>query len=184
MADDNATMLVNQKYDELMTQQIAINGQLQPPRVLVQNVLQALQAWGQTVNIQLGAVSGSHLEHLVGLTWVRQLTHLCNKKLHELIAHHMSPTDRNMAPKSAQDAVRISLDQLKDWARSQGYPVEGIGVKNDEEFQQLVAKVQELAERYRTEQEKGAIALGQGVYADVLEDEDFNDRMRKAGLAT
>jgi hypothetical protein len=179
--DDNSTRLVNQKYDELLAQQIAVNSHLEPG-ALVRGVLNALTAWGKSVNIALGAVTPAHFEHLVQLAWAKQLSHLCSKKLQEFLATNMSPTDRNMAPMSARDAVKASLEQLANWARAMGYPVEGIGVKTEEEFELLVKSVEQMAERFRAEQEKGAVPVGPGLYADVIDDEDFAERMKRAGL--
>jgi hypothetical protein len=137
----------------------------------------------QSLNKDMLQPSEAHFQHIVSIVRTKQLQFLCSRQLHKFIAENMSPPAKNIAPMSARDACTNAFERLANWCRSQGYPVEGIGIQSEEELAKLVQMVEQMHQRYREEQERGAIPLGQGVYADVIDPDDFAERMQRAGLA-
>lgn len=46
----------------------------------------------------------------------------------------------------------------------------------EETFEKMVAYFESAVEKYRAEQEKGAKAVGGGIYAEVVSDDEYRDR--------
>ena len=184
MAEDTqaATIRINQKFNELLNEAVILNP-TGDPREVVKVTYETLITWGKSVNIAVSGMSEELFNVLVQQVWVTQIHRNVNHMLRELIARNVSPTDRNMAALPVREAVRKSLDQLADWMRSMNYPINAFTFDTEEQFEKLVKLAEKSVEDFRTNQEKGAVPIGQhGVYADKVSDEEFNERMRKAGL--
>jgi hypothetical protein len=96
-----------------------------------------------------------------------------NKRLQELVAEYVN---RGYRPR---DAVERALKALSDWAVSEGMSAQvRIGVA---EFEGLVKMVEAQIERFRVEQERGAVPVGGGVYVDVVESDEFAERVGREG---
>ena len=93
-----------------------------------------------------------------------------NQKLQEFVAEYVN---RGYKPR---DAVASALKALADWASSAGMPAQ-IRIPADQ-FEMLVKSVEDQIGRFRTEQERGAVPVGGGVYVDVMDDDEF---VEKAG---
>lgn len=91
-----------------------------------------------------------------------------NKKLQELVAEYVN---RGYKPR---DAVAGALKALSDWASSEGMPAQ-VRVGADQ-FEVLVKMVEDQIERFRVEQERGAVPVGGGVYVDVVDNDDYAER--------
>lgn len=183
MADEAATLRINQKFNELLNEAV-INNPMGDPREIVKVTYDTLIAWGTAVNIAVSGMSEELFKALTQQVWVSQIHRNVNTQLRELIAKNVSPTDRNMAPLPAREAVRKSLDELADYMRAMNYPVNFFTFDSEEQFEKLVKQVETSIETFRVNQEKGAVPLGQhGVYVDKLNDDEYNDVMKRAGLA-
>jgi hypothetical protein len=97
-----------------------------------------------------------------------------NRRLQGFVAEYVN---RGFRPR---DAVARALQALSDWAVQNG----GGEVRiPEEQFEQLVMQVEQSIARFREEQARGAKPLGQGVYAEPIDADDFDERMKKVGLA-
>jgi len=52
----------------------------------------------------------------------------------------------------------------------------------EESYEVLCKNIQEGVERYQVEKERGAVPIGQGVYAQPIHDDDYAEVIRRAGL--
>jgi len=174
MADEHASTVLNQKYDEFVAAELMVNPNADP-NVIVRSVLDHVATYARSVNIAMNPLTEQHFNVLVQQVYQRQIQGLVNAKLQEFIQYFVNEK------MPAREATHAAVKQLADWAAQNGYA--GVGVMNDEQMEMLVSSVDKIIEKYRTEQEKGAIPVGQGVYADVVHPDDFNERMKKAGLS-
>ncbi len=56
-------------------------------------------------------------------------------------------------------------------------------VQFDEQMYEMLCKnIQDGVERYQVEKERGAVPIGQGVYAQPVHDDDYAEVIRRAGL--
>lgn len=183
MADEQASIRINQKFNELLNEAVIINP-TGDPREIVKVTYDTLIAWGQAVNIAVSGMTEELFKALTQQVWVSQIHRNVNTQLRELISKNVSPTDRNMTALPTREAVRKALDELTDWMRSMNYPVNFFTFDSEEEFEKLVKQVDTSIETYRVNQEKGAVPLGQhGVYVDKVDDDEYNDVMKRVGLA-
>jgi hypothetical protein len=51
----------------------------------------------------------------------------------------------------------------------------------EESFEKMVTYFEQAVEKYRTEQGKGSAAVGGGLYAEVVSDDEFHERTRSGG---
>ena len=80
---------------------------------------------------------------------------------------------------SPRDAVAGALRAVADWASAEGFPA-AVQV-GEEDFERLVTQVEQMIERFRAEQEKGAVPVGGGVYVDVVDNDEYAERMKRGG---
>lgn len=182
MGDEQSTIRINQKFNELLNEAVITNPHGDPGEI-VKVTYDTLIAWGRSINIAVSGMSQELYDTLVRQVWVSQVHRNVNKTLQELIAKNSSPTDRNMTPLPPREAVRKSIDELADWVRSMNYPINAFAFDSEEEFEKLVKQVEKMIETFRVNQEKGATPLGQhGVYIDTLADDEYHAAMKRAGL--
>src|SRR5271154_4484380 len=89
-------------------------------------------------------------------------------RLHTLVADYLT------RGYPVRDAVSKGLKTLADEsARSSNVSSE---VRlSEEDFEKLVAGYDRLLEKYRMEQERGAVPVGGGVYVEVVSDDDYRE---------
>ena len=174
---------VNQKFVELLNEAVIINP-LGDPREIVKITYESLVTWARSLNIAVSGMTDEMFKTLTQQVWISQVKRNVNTMLREMLAKNVSPTDRNMKPMDARAAVEKTMHDLADWMRAHNYPLNYFTFDDEKQFELLVAQAEKAIEAYRTNQEKNAVPLGQhGVYVDQLDDDDYEERMKKLGLA-
>lgn len=94
-----------------------------------------------------------------------------NTRLQQLVAEYVNRGYK------ARDAVSKAIKALADWASANGVPAE-IRIDADQ-FEVLVAQVEQMIERFRAEQERGAVPAGGGVYVEPMDQDEFDEKINK-----
>src|SRR5580692_9654880 len=82
-------------------------------------------------------------------------------------------------------ALLKEIEYVKPIVVNPGSPPLPLRVQfTDETFENLVQHYQKELENYSIQKEQGAQAVGGGVYAEVITDEDYAERMKRAGLVS
>lgn len=176
---------VNQKWQELVAEGTILNP-FADPREVVKACWASLVAWGQThgIAVSLPATldASKWFQSMADMIYQGQIKQHCDRQLREFLSKNMSPPAKNMAGMPPREACRKAIEDLVDWMRSKGYPANAVQI-GEKEFEQMVEKAEKAVETYRANQEKGAVPLGQhGIYADILGDEEYQERMKRLGL--
>src|SRR5208337_4763390 len=79
-----------------------------------------------------------------------------------------------------RDAVAMGLKALADESACSSNMPSDVRL-SEEDFEKLVAGYDRLFEKYRMEQERGAVPVGGGVYAEVVSDDEYQERVAKGG---
>jgi hypothetical protein len=93
-------------------------------------------------------------------------------RLHTLVVDYLTRGH------GVRDAVARGLKVLADESVQASNMPSDVRV-SEEDFEKLVAGYERLLEKYRAEQERGAVPVGGGVYAEIVSDDEYQERVAK-----